>query len=57
MVITGYNNKMNNIINKIKGKYNISKAGPIDFILGIKVENYEFTYKISQVHFYKQDFT
>eukprot|EP00833_Pecoramyces_ruminatium_P010877 jgi/Orpsp1_1/1184909/evm.model.c7180000091486.1 len=26
-------------------------AGPIDFILGIKVENYNFTYKISQIHF------
>eukprot|EP00833_Pecoramyces_ruminatium_P001431 jgi/Orpsp1_1/1175463/evm.model.c7180000054002.1 len=51
MVITGNINEIKYIVNRIKYKYNISKAGPIDFILGIKVENYNFTYKISQIHF------
>ena len=51
MVITGEIKEIKCIINKIKNNFKISKSGPIDFILGIKVENNNFNYKISQIHF------
>ena len=51
MVITGEIKEIKCIINKIKNNFKISKSGPIDFILGIKVENNNFNYQIFQIHF------
>jgi len=51
MVITGNINEINYIINKIKSKFKISKSGPIDYILGNKVEKFNNNYTISQISF------
>jgi len=51
MAITGYIHEINNIINKIKNEFKISKSGPVDYILGIKVENNNNKYTISQISF------
>ena len=51
MIITGTKSEIENITNKIKNKFKISKCGPIDYILGIKVENKNNKYSISQTGF------
>jgi len=49
MIITGEKHEINNIINIIQNKYKISKAEPINYILGIKVEKENNNYIISQI--------
>jgi len=51
MAIAGLVKEINNIINKIKQKFKISKCEPINYILGIKIEKNNFNYSISQKHF------
>ena len=51
MAITGYMNEIKDIVNKIENNFKISKSGPIDYILGIKVENNNNIYTISQINF------
>ena len=51
MIITGEKEEINNIFNKIKNRFKISKSGLIDYLLGIKVENKNNTYLISQKQF------
>jgi len=43
--------EIENVTNKIKNKFEISKCSPIDYILGIKVENNDNKYSISQTGF------
>jgi len=51
MVITGEKEEIKNIIKKIKNNFKISKAEPINYILGIKVEKEDNKYYISQTGF------
>ena len=51
MIITGENYEINEIINIIKNNFKISKAEPINYILGIKVEKENNNYIISQIGF------
>ena len=51
MIVTGEKEEINKIFNKIKNKFKISKSGPIDYLLGIKVENNNKTYSLSQTQF------
>ena len=51
MIITGYDNEILSIINKIKRKFKISKCEPIKYILGIKIENFKNKFIISQKGF------
>ena len=44
MAIAGLVKEINNIINKIKQKFKISKCEPINYILGIKIEKNNFNY-------------
>jgi len=36
MIITGEKEEINNIFNKIKNRFKISKSGPIDYLLESK---------------------
>ena len=51
MLITGTIQEINDIVNKIKLKFKISKSGNINYILGIKIEFYNNSYYISQKNF------
>ncbi|OUM56146.1 hypothetical protein PIROE2DRAFT_65704, partial [Piromyces sp. E2] len=51
MVIAGENKEIIKITNIISNKFKISKSEPINFILGIKVENNDNKYTISQENF------
>jgi len=51
MIITGYDSEIKNIVNKIKERFKTSKSGPVDYILGIKVENNNNIYTLSQINF------
>ena len=49
MIITGNDNNIKETIKAIIYKYkNFKKCNPIDFILGINVENQRYNYSISQ---------
>ena len=48
MLITGRNEQINDIINKIKKKFTISKCNHVDYLLGIKIELDNHIYSISQ---------
>ena len=48
IIITGLDYELINSIYKIKNKFSISKCEPINYILGIKVEQDNFNYTISQ---------
>eukprot|EP00833_Pecoramyces_ruminatium_P017559 jgi/Orpsp1_1/1191591/evm.model.d7180000087207.1 len=51
MLITGIDSEIKNIINKLKHRFKISKSGPADFILGIKIKRENNNYIISQKGF------
>jgi len=48
LLITGKNEQINDIINKIKRKFKISKCNHVDYLLGIKIESDNHIYSISQ---------
>jgi len=54
MIITGYDNEIFSIINKIKRKFKISKCEPIKYILGIKIEKIKDKFIIFQKGFIKK---
>ena len=51
MIVNGEKEEISKIFNKIKNKFKISKSGPIDYLLGIKVKNNNKTYSLSQTQF------
>jgi len=53
MVIAGEKTIISNIILQIKKEFKISNCGPINYILGIKIQKSNFTYTISQEHYIK----
>ena len=53
MVICGENSIISNIILIIKEKFKISNCEKINYILGIKIVQENFTYTISQENYVK----
>jgi len=51
MIITGEDDEIERLIKLIKNKFKISNYGPIDYLLGIKVEKNGYKYSISQVNY------
>ena len=51
MIIAGEDKIITNIIKKIKNKFKVSNCGPVEYILGIKVEKENNKYTISQKGF------
>lgn len=51
MIITGTKTEIHKTINLIKNRFKISNCGPINYLLGIKVEKQDFKYSISQISY------
>ena len=49
MIITGINYEIKRTIKLIRKKYKMSNFGPINFLLGIKVDKHGYNYSISQL--------